>query len=398
LTIELNETFNIMDFQLTEEQLAFQDSVRGLAQRHLAEGALERAHSSGFPVDIAKFFAKHGLMGITLPEEDGGQGGSLMDAVIAIEQVALVCPRSADVLQAGNFGPLRTFAEYATPDQKKRYLSKLLKGEMVIALGMTEADAGSAVTDLATTATPDGKGYRVTGGKVFTSNSPDAGLFLVYVRFGKGIDGIGSVLMDRAMDGFTIGKPSKYMNGEDWGALYFDNVYIPPENLLLGPGGFKKQIAGFNAERIGNTARSLAVGQFAFELAREHARNRKQFGRALCEFQGIQWKFADMQVQIDAGRLLLYRAAVNADRGLPGAQDVAIAKAFCNKAGFDLCNEAMQIMGGTGYSQESLVEYCFRKSRGWQIAGGSTEMMKNRIAEGVFGRRFPQRPPKSTDA
>ena len=126
-------------------------------------------------------------------------------------------------------------------------------------------------------------------------------------------------------------------------------------------------------------------------MAKNHVLSRKQFGRALCEFQGIQWKFADMQVQIDAGRLLLYRAAVNADRGLPDGQDVAVAKAFCNKAGFDLCNEAMQVMGGTGYSQETLIEYCFRKSRGWQIAGGSTEMMKNRIAEGVFGRRFPQR-------
>jgi len=336
------------------------------------------------------------LMGITLPEEDGGQGGSLMDAVIAIEQVALVCPRSADVIQSGSFGPLRTFAEYATADQKERYLSKLLKGELIIALGMTEADAGSAVTDLTTSARPDGDGFRVTGGKVFTSNSPDADLFLVYVRFGKGIDGIGSVLMDRSMAGFTLGQPSKYMNGEDWCALYFDDVYIPPENVLLGPGGFKKQIAGFNAERIGNTARSLAVGEFAYNLARQHALTRKQFGRPLCEFQGIQWKFADMKVQIEAGRLLLYRAAINADKGLPSAEDTSIAKAFCNKAGFEICNEAMQVMGGTGYSQESLIEYCFRKSRGWQIAGGSTEMMKNRIAETVFERRFSQRPPKSS--
>jgi alkylation response protein AidB-like acyl-CoA dehydrogenase len=186
------------------------------------------------------------------------------------------------------------------------------------------------------------------------------------------------------------------MNGEDWCALYFDDVYIPPENVLLGPGGFKKQIAGFNAERIGNTARSLAVGEFAYNLAREHALTRKQFGRPLCEFQGIQWKFADMKVQIEAGRLLLYRAAINADKGLPSAEDTSIAKAFCNKAGFDICNEAMQVMGGTGYSQESLIEYCFRKSRGWQIAGGSTEMMKNRIAETVFERRFSQRPPKSS--
>ena len=383
-----------MDFELTEEQRAFQDAVRGLAERHLAVDNLKRAHEPGYPLDIARLFADQGLMGITLPEEDGGQGGSLMDAVIAIEQVALVCPRSADVIQSGSFGPLRTFAEYASDDQKKRYLSKLLNGEMIIALGMTEADAGSAVTDLSTTAKPDGDGFRVTGGKVFTSNSPDADLFLVYVRFGKGINGIGSVLMDRSMEGFTLGQPSKYMNGEEWCALYFDDVYIPPKNLLLGPGGFKKQIAGFNAERIGNTARSLAVGEFAFNLAREHALTRKQFDRPLCEFQGIQWKFADMKVQIEAGRLLLYRAAINADRGLPSAEDTAIAKAFCNKAGFDICNEAMQVMGGTGYSQDSLIEYCFRKSRGWQIAGGSTEMMKNRIAETVFERRFPQRPPK----
>jgi alkylation response protein AidB-like acyl-CoA dehydrogenase len=383
-----------MDFQLSEEQRAFQDSVRGLAERHLAAGALERAHDPGFPVAVAKLFAEHGLMGITLAQEDGGQGGSLMDAVLAIEQVALVCPRSADVVQAGSFGPLRTFAEYATREQKERYLSKLLNGDMVIALGMTEADAGSAVTDLSTSARADGDGYRVTGGKVFTSNSPDADLFLVYVRFGKGIDGIGSVLIDRGMEGFELGQPSAYMNGEEWCALYFDDVYIPPENLLLGPGGFKKQITGFNAERIGNTARSLAVGQFAFETARAHALIRKQFDRPLCEFQGIQWKFADMQVMIDAGRLLLYRAAINADRGFPSARETAIAKSFCNKAGFDICNEAVQVMGGTGYSKDSLVEYCFRKTRGWQIAGGSTEMMKNRIAEDVFGRRFPQRPPK----
>ena len=176
--------------------------------------------------------------------------------------------------------------------------------------------------------------------------------------------------------------------------MYFDNVFIPKENVLLGPGGFKNQIAGFNAERIGNTARSLAVGEFAYNLAREHALTREQFGRKICEFQGVQWKFSDMKIQIEAGRLLLYRAAINADKGFPSSKDTSIAKAFCNKAGFDICNEAMQVMGGMGYSQESLVEYCFRKSRGWQIAGGSTEMMKNRIAEDIFERRFSQRPIK----
>ena len=383
-----------MDFNLSEEQIIFKDSVRNLAERHLKENNLERAHDPNFPKDIARLFAKNGLMGIPIPEKDGGQGGKLMDAVIAIEQVALVCPRSADVIQSGSFGPLRTFAEYASSFQKEKYLTKLLNGEIVIALGMTEPNAGSAVTDLTTKAIPDGDGFRVSGSKIFTSNSPDADIFLVYVRYGEGINGIGSVLMDRSMAGFSLGKPSKYTNGEEWCALYFDNVYIPKENILLGPGGFKKQIAGFNAERIGNTARSLAVGEFAYNLAREHALTREQFGRPICEFQGIQWKFADMKIQIDAGRLLLYRAAINADKGFPSSKETSIAKAFCNKAGFDICNEAMQVMGGMGYSQESLVEYCFRKSRGWQIAGGSTEMMKNRIAEDVFERRFSQRPPK----
>ena len=383
-----------MDFNLSEEQIIFKDSVRNLAERHLKENNLERAHDPNFPKDIARLFAKNGLMGIPIPEKDGGQGGKLMDAVIAIEQVALVCPRSADVIQSGSFGPLRTFAEYASSFQKEKYLTKLLNGEIVIALGMTEPNAGSAVTDLTTKAIPDGDGFRISGSKIFTSNSTDADIFLVYVRYGEGINGIGSVLMDRSMAGFSLGKPSKYTNGEEWCALYFDNVYIPKENILLGPGGFKKQIAGFNAERIGNTARSLAVGEFAYNLAREHALTREQFGRPICEFQGIQWKFADMKIQIDAGRLLLYRAAINADKGFPSSKETSIAKAFCNKAGFDICNEAMQVMGGMGYSQESLVEYCFRKSRGWQIAGGSTEMMKNRIAEDVFERRFSQRPPK----
>ena len=384
-----------MDFNLTEEQIAFQNSVRSLAEKYLKEDNLRRAHDPLFPKDIAKLFSNNGLMGITLSEKDGGQGGKLMDAVLAIEQVALICPRSADVIQAGSFGPIRTFAEYATNYQKEKYLKKLLNGDMVIGLGMTEPNAGSAVTDLTTKAVEDGKGFRVSGSKVFTSNSPDADIFLVYVRYHNGINGIGSVIMDTSMPGFSKGKSSKYTNGEEWCALYFDNVYIPEENVLLGPGGFKKQISGFNAERIGNSARSLALGEFAFNVAKEYALTREQFGKKICEFQGIQWKFSDMKIQIEAGRLLLYRAAINADKGFPSSKETSsIAKAFCNKAGFEISNEAMQVMGGTGYSQESLVEYCFRKSRGWQIAGGSTEMMKNRIAEDVFERRFSQRPNK----
>ena len=384
-----------MDFRMTPEQEAFRDSVKRFAEKHLAGGAHERAHAPGYPFDVAKLMAKQGLLGITIAEADGGQGGTLIDAVIAIETVASVCPRSADVVQAGNFGPIRVLAEYGTGSQKERYLRKLLGGESVISVGMTEPEAGSAVTDLQTTATPDGPGYRINGSKIFTTHSKYAELMLVYVRFGPGIDGIGSVLVETQGQGVRSGKPSKFMSDEEWVQTYFENAFVPADRVVLKEGGFRKQIAGFNVERIGNAARSLALGRYAYEAARRWAMQRKQFGRLLCEFQGLQWKFAEMKTKLDAGQLLLYRAAANADRGFPSAEETAIAKVFCNQSGFEVANEALQVMGGLGYTQEELVEYCLRRCRGWMIAGGSVEILKNRIAEAVFERTFPQRPARA---
>ena len=384
-----------MDFRFTPEQEQFRESVRRFAEKNLAKGARERAHSSDYPWDVARLMAGQGLLGITIAEADGGQGGSLIDAVIAIETVASVCPRSADVIQAGNFGPIRVLAEYGTKLQKDRYLKRLLAGESVISVGMTEPEAGSAVTDLHTTATPEGGGYRVNGSKIFTTHAPHAEVILTYVRYGPGVDGIGSVLIDTKAKGVRFGKHSRFMSGEEWAQIYFEDVLVPADMVVLKEGGFKKQIAGFNVERIGNTARSLALGRYAYERARQWAMQRKQFGRLLCEFQGLQWKFAEMKMKLDAGQLLLYRAAANADRGFPSAEETAIAKAFCNQAGFDVANESLQVMGGLGYTQEELVEYCLRRCRGWMIAGGSIEILKNRIAEAVFERTFSQRPSSS---
>jgi alkylation response protein AidB-like acyl-CoA dehydrogenase len=384
-----------MNFEFTDEQKLFADQVRRFAQAELAAGALARAHDPRFPFDVAKLMSKQGLMGITLPEEDGGQGGALTDAVIAIEQVATVCPRSADVLQFGNFGPIRTFAEYGTPQQKQRWLPRLLSGEAVMSLGMSEPEAGSAATDLATTARADGDRYVLNGTKVFSTFSPEAEVFLIYVRYGPGVGGIGSVLVERGTKGFEIGPPQEFMSGEQWCELHFDDCRISADRVLLGPGGFKKQMAGFNVERLGNTARSLAFGRYCFERAREYAAERHQFGRPLSEFQGLQWKFADMAIKLESAQLLLYRAAANADRGLPSAYETAVAKAACNQTGFEVAHEAVQVMGAAGYSKSSLVEYCMRRCRGWMIAGGSVEMLKNRIAEHVFDRRFDQRPPKA---
>jgi alkylation response protein AidB-like acyl-CoA dehydrogenase len=316
-----------------------------------------------------------------------------MDAVIAAQEVAYVCPKSADVIQAGNFGAIRTFSAYANAEQKARFLPDLLASRKIMALGMTEPDAGSAVTELRTTAREDGNEYVINGTKIFSTNSPDAQVFLVYVRYGPGVDNIGSVLVERGTPGFSLGNPSTLMNGEQWSQLYFTDCRISCANVLLGPGGFRKQMSGFNVERIGNASRSLALGRYAYNAAREHALTREQFGRKLCEFQGLQWKFADMAVKLEAAQLLLYRAAVSADKGtaMPTRYDTAIAKLYANMTGFEVANEAMQIMGGMGYSQEALVEYCMRRTRGWMIAGGSIEILKNRIAEDIFARRFDQR-------
>lgn len=384
-----------MNFELSEEHQAFAESVRRFAQDRLAAGALERAHSAQYPWDAARMLAEQGLLGIAFEEADGGQGGTLMHAVIAIQEVALVCPKSADIVQAGNFGPIRTFVEYASAEQKARFLPDLLAGRKLIALGMTEPDAGSAVTELKTSARRDGDDYVINGSKIFSTHSPEAELFLVYVRFGPGVGGIGSVLVERGAPGFHVGEPSKFMSGEEWCQLYFEDCRIPARNLLLGEGGFKRQISGFNVERLGNSSRSLALGRHCFNVAREHAKIRKQFGRDLCEFQGVQWKFAEMALKLESAQLLLYRAAMEGEHGLPSAHSTAMAKLACNQAGWEVANEALQVMGGMGYSQESIVEYCLRRIRGWMIAGGSIEMLKNRIAEGVFERTFPQRAPKA---
>lgn len=384
-----------MNFTLTEDQQAFRDVVARFARDQLAATALQDAHEPGYNWEMARILATNNLLGITIAEEDGGQGASLMDAVIAIQEVALVNPKAADVVQAGSFGAIRTFAEYGTPELKKKYLPALLAGEGVLGLGMTEAGAGSAVTELQTSAVLEGDHYVINGAKIFGTHSADATVFLVYVRYGPGLDGIGSIMVERDTPGLRVGTPSAFMSGEEWAEIHFENCRVPVENVLAGPGGFKKQMSGFNVERLGNASRALALGRYAFNAAREHAKVREQFGRPLMEFQGLQWKFAEMAYKLDAAQLLLYRAAVSADTGLPDPYETAVAKLACNLAGWEAANESLQVMGGLGYSTEALVEYCVRRTRGWMIAGGSIEMLKNKIAESVFETRFSQRPPRA---
>jgi hypothetical protein len=181
------------------------------------------------------------------------------------------------------------------------------------------------------------------------------------------------------------------MSGEEHCALYFEDCEVPVGNILVPEDGFRKLFTMFNVERIGNATRAFSLAQSAFDMAVEHAKTRHQFGRPIAEFQGIQWKLAEMKIKLDAARLLLYRAAINADKGAPSPIETSIAKVYCNTAAFEVAHEALQIFGGYGFSTEYPLSYIFSRIRGWMIAGGTPEMLKNKIAEDVLGMKFSQR-------
>ena len=383
-----------MDFTLSKEQEDLKKWARDLAREKFSAKAYTWVKNNEVPWENAKILADHGLMGMTLSEEDGGAGSSLLDAIIVMEEIAKVCPNTADMFQVGNFGAIRQLAAYGSRELKDRVLPSILSGEKLISVAMSEPNAGSAVTDLATKARIEGDKVIINGSKVFNTHGPHNSYYVVWVRFGEGVSSSGAVLVERGAPGFTVGKTETHMSGEEHCALYFEDCEVPVGNILVPDNGFKRLFTMFNIERMGNTSRSLALAQSAFDIAVEHAKERHQFGRPLAEFQGIQWKVAEMKMKLDAGRLLLYRAATNADKGAPSPLESSMAKCYINTTAFEVASEAMQIMGGYGFSTDYPIEYIFRRIRGWMIAGGTPEMMKNKIAEEVFGMRFSQRPPK----
>lgn len=382
-----------MDFSFTPEQQALRDTASRLARVKFAPTAFTH---QGIPWENLKTLAEAGFTGLTIPEADGGQGASLMDALLVMEAVTEVCPHTGDAVQATNFGAIRQLATFGTEELRRKLLPRLLAGDGLITAGMSEPGAGSALTELSTRAQIDGDHVVLSGQKVWNSHGPDATHTVVWCRFGPSSRDIGAVVVPHDAPGFSKGAAETYMSGERHCALYLDEVRVPRSHVLLERDGLGKMLTIFGIERMGNAVRALALGQAAFDRAVEHAKTRQQFGRDLCEFQGIQWKFADMKVQLDAARLLVYRAVVNAGDGAPQRAEAQIAKLHANETAFQVANEALQVFGASGYSTEFPMEYYVRRTRGWKIAGGSVEMMRNKIAESVFDRRFSQRPQKAT--
>jgi alkylation response protein AidB-like acyl-CoA dehydrogenase len=369
-----------MDFQCSEEQEMLRQTVRTFAERELRDGAFQHESRGDYPREITQNMADMGLLGMTLPEEYEGGGRTPVDAIMVMEEIGRVDPLAAGIVFGANFGPIRAVARYGTDRQKRKYIPPVCRGQSSMSIAITEPTAGSAATELKTRAVKDGDHYVLNGAKSFISDGDRADAFMVYCRFGEGIEGIGSIIVDRDTPGFTVGKNEFNMAGTIQNQLFFEDAIVPAENVLIEVDGFRKMMMAFNAERCGNATMSLVTAQCAFEKALAYSREREQFGRPVSEFQGIQWMLADMKVKIDAARLLIYRAVVNGERGFPSRLEAAAAKVFSNEMAVEVTNAALQIFGGYGYSREFPMEWLVRFARGWTIAGGTAQIQRNNVA------------------
>lgn len=381
-----------MTFQLGQRQQELIERIDILAREQLGGHGLVPATGS-LPTTLVRTLADAGLAGITIAPDDGGKGGALLDAIVVIEAMAQRSVAAADALQALNFGAVQQLARYGSAELKRQYLRRCLEGEQVISIAMTEPEAGSAITDLQCTARCQRGTVVIDGEKTFVTNGDIADCFLVWAKFGERASNTGAVVVERRSPGLTVNSVAGFMSGERYSRLQFEECRVPTANVLVPDHGFSRMLPVFNVERLGNAARALAYGQAAFDLAVDHVRSRHQFGRRLVEFQGLQWRFADMKLALESARLLLYRAAASADAGgVPSALDSSLAKLACNRAGFQTADAALQMLGAYGYEDGAELNYLFRRTRGWMIAGGTVEQMLNRIASEVFDEPFSNAP------
>jgi alkylation response protein AidB-like acyl-CoA dehydrogenase len=377
-----------MDLALTPEQAALVESATSLARREFAPTAFTH---EGFAWASLRALARAGFTGLTLPESDGGQGATLLDAVLVMQAITKVCPHSGDAVQASNFGAIRQISRFGTDRVKAEVLAPLLAGEALVSAGMSEPEAGSALTDLRTTARYEGDEVVLNGRKSWNSHGPEITHAVVWCRVGPRTRDIGAVVVPAGAPGFSRGPAEEYMSGEHYCELVMEDCRVPREYVLRDANAVRDMLSIFGVERMGNASRALALAEAAFERAVEHARTREAFGRPLAEFQGLQWRFADMRVRLDGARLLLYRAVSEADDGAPDPTNAAIAKLAANETAFAVANDALQVFGALGFSKQLPMEYYVRRTRGWMIAGGSVEILRNTIAQDVLGMRLSQR-------
>ena len=385
-----------MDFNLSEEQKDLQNSARKFAQNELIEIAQQIEKTDEPPsIAVRKKYAELGYLGININESYGGSGGTHLDAVIVLEEIAKVSIGVAFPIFESCFGPCLAIAHFGNEKLKDWLLPKICSGDLILAVSMSEPNAGSALTDLTTKGIIEDDMVVLNGTKRWCSGAGHSEAYVVYCRMSEeqGAKGIGAVVVEKGTPGFSFGKRDHHMGfrGIHSADMYFDNVKVPLENILVPAGGFGKLMDAFDLERCGNTTMSLAVAQSAFDYVLNYTQERKQFGKPLIDFQATQIQIAEMKLKLDAARMLLYRAVANAEQGLPSIADSSIAKCFANETAREVTGKAIQLMGGYGYSKEFPIEQKLRDAWGWGIAGGAIDIQKINIASALIGRRFNQR-------
>jgi alkylation response protein AidB-like acyl-CoA dehydrogenase len=344
-----------MDFTLTEEQQALKETARAFAHKELAPLAAG-IEASNEPIAhaVVKKMADMGFLGINIPAELGGLGLSNLDALIVLEELAKVSSAVAFPVFEANVGPVHAVRHFAPDALKERIVPAVCRGEMIMAVSMSEPNAGTALTDLTTRGVIDGNTVTLNGTKRWCSGGGHSDAYLVYTRLSDapGAKGIGAVLVEKGTPGLSFGEPELLMGfrGVPSADIYLDNVKVPTGNIVVPAGGFAKLMEAFDLERCGNATMALAQASGALEDVLAYVQERQQFGKQLADFQAVQMKLAEMQMEVEAARLLIWRAAVNADKGLPSILDSSTAKCFANQIARSVTGNALQMMGGYGYS------------------------------------------------
>jgi alkylation response protein AidB-like acyl-CoA dehydrogenase len=370
-----------MKVQLSAEQRALVGTVHDLARSKFQGRALKYMDGT-FPWENMRELAELGILGMAIPEEYGGSGLPVFDTALVIEEVAKVCYPTAMALMGEVGVQTRIISTYAPEQMKRAILPKVCTGEALLAVCMTEPHAGTDVANYRTNTTIRGDRVTLNGVKTLISRVDEAAVFVVFSRINSvpGREGIGCVLIEKATPGFNVTGRYHTMGGENLAEIQFENCDLPVENVILHEDGFRKLLSAFNTQRCLNPSVSLGLAEGAFEEAIKYARERKAFGRAIGEFQGMRWKLAEMYRDIEAGRSLLYRACRTANP-FPDPYEAAIAKMYCNEMAIRVTSEAIQVHGGYGFMDEFPVSRFYRGARYGTLGGGTTETLKDLVGK-----------------
>ena len=374
-----------MDFELAEEQQMVRETTRAFVEREVKPVAQRLDREAIYPSELVKRLGELGLMGILVPQEFGGSGMDLLSCVVAMEEISKAWASLAVAMSVQNSLVCAPIARFGSAAQKKKYLPSLVRGERLGCYALTEPGSGSDAGSIQTRAKRVDDDFVLNGNKIFATNGNRADLAIVYAVTdpARGKKGISAFIVEKNSPGFVVGKLEDKLGlrSSDTASLLFEDCPVPGENLLGTEGeGFAIALATLDGGRIGIAAQALGIAQGCLEESVAYAQQRRQFGRAIAEFEAIQWMLADMATEIDAARLLTYRAAWLAEQGRTFTKEAAMAKLFASEAANRAAYKAIQIFGGYGYTKEFAVERFFRDARITTIYEGTSEIQRLVIA------------------